>query len=419
MYTNNVDIGNFGLIPPESKDSKGIQNTYNTIQYNAKQNEMIIEEDNCGIICNSIPFFFVIILATFILIMLIRSKVSFIPILIVSLVIIVLILLYILFLYLNVKHVKLIKNESLNLLTVKRINFLNLAKSTWNFNLQDVIVDIGTYKYRYKNRTSIKELLVITNTFKNTTDIDLNSSNIKIKPIKNIYHVITGIKEKTYTTLSIRNFLGANPETENPVYFNINKYMGRSSDIPSSFIKYNFSRYMKISNYFFSYYPKKPCLYCDGYTCLIMTIIITLFFSSGPITGLILADTSKMDEFLPVLIMLIVFLIIGGIVIMLIIIGIKKYSLRMDIIYSKDFDTIFIALLNHNGTSYKKTYIHDINSIEKFIIDNYNYSNDKSILKVVYKNKNVEDIIILDECKYALDELLFILNERINKYQQV
>ena len=57
MYTNNVDIGNFGLIPTESKDSKGVQNTYNNNQYNATQNEMIIEEDNCGIICNSIPFF--------------------------------------------------------------------------------------------------------------------------------------------------------------------------------------------------------------------------------------------------------------------------------------------------------------------------------------------------------------------------
>ena len=93
----------------------------------------------------------------------------------------------------------------------------------------------------------------------------------------------------------------------------------------------------------------------------------------------------------------------------------------MDIIYSYNFDTIFIAFLNHNGNSYKKSFIHTINSIERFIIESYNNLNDKSILKVVYKDKTVEDIYRIDESKYSLDCLLFILNEKTNKssYQQV
>ena len=85
----------------------------------------------------------------------------------------------------------------------------------------------------------------------------------------------------------------------------------------------------------------------------------------------------------------------------------------MDIIYSNNFDTIFIAFLNHNGNSYKKTFIHDINSIERFIFESFNNSNDISILKVVYKDKNVEDIFRIYENKDNLDWLLFILNEKV------
>ena len=66
----------------------------------------------------------------------------------------------------------------------------------------------------------------------NYSEIDLNTSNIKNKPIKNLYYAFSGIKEGIYTSLSIRNFLGINSEIENPVKFNISKYMGKAGTSP-------------------------------------------------------------------------------------------------------------------------------------------------------------------------------------------
>ena len=60
-----------------------------------------------------------------------------------------------------------------------------------------------------------------------------------------------------------------------------------------------------------------------------------------------------------------------------------------------------------------------MNSIESFFLESYNNSDNISILKVIYKNKNVEDIFRIDECQYNLEGLLFILNERINKCPQI
>ena len=310
-------------------------------------------------------------------------------------------------LFLKVNKINLIKNESNNQLTVKVINFLNISKSTLNFNLQNVILDIIKYQIDSKKY----EALVITNTFQNDKDIDLNLSNIKNKPIRNIYHIFPILNKNNYITLSLRNFIGISPETENPVYFNINQYMGKSYAYSQTFSIYKLSRYMKISDYFFTYYFKEPCCY-RCFKCIIIIVVFILLFEMFPIFGIIYG--SKKNILICVM-MLISLLIIASIILIFNIRAIKKYSLRLDIIFSKNFDTIFIALLNHNGTSYKKTCIYDMNSIERFILESYNNSNNISILKVIYKNKNVEDIFRIYECQYNLEGLLFILNERINK----
>ena len=304
-----------------------------------------------------------------------------------------------------------IKNESLNLLTVKKISFLNCAKSTFNFNLQNVIVDIITSQRSYKGHQYTDENFVISKIFNDNSEIDLNKSNIKNKPIENLYYVFYGYK-KIYTSLELRNFLGINPEIENPVNFNINKYMGKSDNNANDG---PFGRYMKMSDHFFTYFPKAPCCYC-GSSCPIFTAIITLIFASWPIILIFIED--NVDILITVIFD--IFLIgIPFIIIIFNILALKKHSLRIDIIYSNNFDTIFIGVLNHNGTSYKKTFTRSINSIERFTFENYEGSFNKSILKVIYKDRTNEDILRIDESKFNLDGLLFILNEKFSNYQQV
>ena len=414
-YLNNqLGSGNYPLIPG---NSQGAQNTYNVNQNNSTENEMIIECEKWGAICNSIGFIFFALLILVIIIGLIIAKKSVIAILILSIVFAVFIIVIFLIYYLSTKHIKLIKNESLNLLTLQKINILNCAKSTLNFDLQNVIPDIHKYEHTHKRHTAEHEVFVITKCFNNNSEIDLNTSNIKDIPIKNLYYVFNGIKQKIYTSLPLRDFLGINPEIENPIKFNINKYMGKSkSNDNPKFGPYEMSKYMKMSDYFYTYFLEEPCCYCGGIICPISIAILSLLFASAPIIMIFVADNV---DIVGTIIFLIVLLSAPIVTIIFNIVAIINYSLRIDIIYSNNFDTIFVALLNHNGTSYKKKYIHSINSIERFAFENYEGSFNKSILKVIYKDKTVEYLFRIDKSKFNLEGLLFILNEKISNYKQV
>ena len=403
---NQMDSGNYTLIPENVQD---VQYSFNVKENNTTQNEMIIQMEKCDVFCTSSCYIFFILLVIFFLINLIIQKMPFIPILIASIILIIIIIAFLLYLSLHTKYIKLFKNESLNLLTVKKINYLNRSKSSIYFNLQNVILDIIKYYISDEGITTEYEALVITKIFNDNSEIDLNSSNIQNLPVKNLYYIFTGFKKKIYTSNSLRNFLGINLEIENPVNFNIYKYMGKSGNNIPKFSIYNLSRYMKFSEHFYTYFLKAPCCY-DGIKSPICAALLALIFIIWPI--IILQGDMNI---LPVAIYIFCILMIFSIFITFKVIAIIKYSLRIDIIYSNNFDSIFIALLNHNGTSYKKKFIYNIDSIERFILENYETSYNKSILKVVYKNKNVEEIFIINENKFRLEELLFILNEKLNK----
>ena len=167
-------------------------------------------------------------------------------------------------------------------------------------------------------------------------------------PIKNLYHIFTDLKRNNYTTVSVRKFLGINLEIENPVIFNIYKYMG-TSGINPTFSDYKLSRYMKFSNHFFTYFLKEPCCYFSSK----IRIIIAVFFLSYFILPFFMYYL-KIFDILVTVICLVVTVLIYTIFLFFNVNAIIKHSLRIDIIYSSDFDTIFIALLNHNGHFYKK-----------------------------------------------------------------
>ena len=391
-----------------TENSQDPQNSSDFKLNNVKQNEMIIQYDKCEVILKSFGYIFFSIILIISLIIFIVINISFILTLCTVLILLILIFLFLIF---KIKHIKLIKNESLNLLILKKINYLNCENSTFFFNLQNIIIDVIKYKILIDETLYDKEALVITKIFNDNSEIDLNTSNIQNLPLKNLYHVFTDLKENTYTTESLRKFLGINLEIENPIIFNIYKYMGRSCNNPT-FSDYKLSRYMKFSNHFFTYFFKVPCCYFSSK----IRIIIAVFFFSYFILPFFMYYL-KIFDILVTVICLVVTVLIYTIFLIFNVNAIIKHSLRIDIIYSSDFDTIFIALLNHNGHFYKKKFIHDINSIERFILENYKNYNNKSILKVAYRDKKVEDILIINESENDLDGLLFILNEKINVNQ--
>jgi len=312
--------------------------------------------------------------------------------------------------------IKFIKDEINNTLKVKVINAFCFAKKTLTFNLQNVAINLIEKVVHFDDGDSHQRILVISNTFKYNFEFDLNINKIKEKPVDNIYLAIKEFKNMNESYSYLKDFLNCSPENESPVLFNINEYMGKAN-LPSPKFGCNLSKYMKMSEHFFSFYTDEIC--CGLLSKLVFIQIITylslfvILFTIMPIKEYI-----KMPPLILLLTLTIMFVIPTTIVILLIYCTCSS-SLRIDIIYSKNFDTIFIGLISYFGNSYKKTFINDIGSIDKFILDPYKNSNNKFILKVVYKNQTIQNIFRINQYKTTLEGLLFILNKKLNSNNNI
>ncbi len=87
-------------------------------------------------------------------------------------------------------------------------------------------------------------------------------------------------------------------------------------------------------------------------------------------------------------------------------------KLRIDCIFSKDFDRIFIGLVKYSGTSYANTFEFQMNDIERFVLQKE--GNAVYNLKVVFKNKETQDIYrITNKTQEELEGLAYLLNKRL------
>ena len=140
--------------------SQDLQNSSDFNLNNVTQNEMIIQNDEYEVITKSFIFFSIILIV--LLIIFIILNISF---ALTLFTVIILLILIFSFLILKTKYIKLVKNESLNILIVKKINYLNYENSTFFFNLQNIIIDVIKYKINYYGTIFNKEALVITKLF--------------------------------------------------------------------------------------------------------------------------------------------------------------------------------------------------------------------------------------------------------------
>lgn len=411
MYENT----NLPLIP-ESKDFNDSQNANNVNQYNSSSNEFTILENRSSHIVEIIILLVFLGFGVFSIIMVKKALFTICT----STIILIILILIFYCLTSDTKKLKLIKDQNNNKLKIETTHTINCLKSTLIFNLQDVVVDIIKYEsYDDTDEKSyINKELIITSTFANDGNIDLNLSNIKTKPVEKIYYIINNPSIKTHELLSsIVNFINNSNKAENPVFFNIYKYMGKKDGEPITFSKYNLSKYMRMTDHFFSFYFKDKCYICSSWKSIdfkLFLLIAVLFESSFLVIPIIYFILNKEKSYLGLCIYILFIFIIPATISITFIILTFKHSLRMDIIYSKDFNKLFIGLLNYNGTAYKKTFLYELNLIDHFIVEPYKGSFNNSILKVVYKDRNIQEILRINENKYVLEGLLFILNKNLN-----
>ena len=272
------------------------------------------------------------------------------------------VILLLIFLFIVVHKIIIIKDSLNKKILIKIVNYLCLTKKKLNFDLGNIhfyvnselqVSDDGD---RYTNHR-----LFIINDYKNLVGIDLNESNIKQKPIKCIYYFrspeLGNYNYKQFEN-ALNNFVGSPKNYKNPLLFDINNYLEGSKKIKPDFRQK--IKFIKFSEHFFTYYPKgykysfmhlstfDNCLFYFIY-CVDLMLIFSIFIA--------VYISIEIKNFLVLLIIILVCVVFHLLIYCLYKCckSSKENILRIDFIYSKDFERIFIGVVKYTQTEYIKT----------------------------------------------------------------
>ena len=255
------------------------------------------------------------------------------------------------------------KNIQKNKFYIKRFNFLNGP-------IIDLELGLGNYYIICRKSEFVDQegqgtttySIRLYNQFNDNTEINLDTTNIKEVPIKLlcIFDIaLNGFDAEKQLEERINNFICAK-KFKYPFHFNIKAYMNKEEG-KNKYFANNFNQKVeciKYSDYFFSFFFK--CLY------------------------------EKIED-------------VNGVI-------------RIDCIYSENFDRIFIGVVNKDEKSYAKTFEFKMDIIDKFVLQklqNFGFGYD---LNVMFKDKQMQDIWpIENKTQEELEGLVYLLNERLNQ----
>ena len=91
--------------------------------------------------------------------------------------------------------------------------------------------------------------------------------------------------------------------------------------------------------------------------------------------------------------------------------------IRIDCIYLKDFENMFIGLVKMNEKSYKNTFLLKMSDIKEFVTENKDIDSNILVLKVIiFTNGSIQDICLINNRTIKeLNGLIVHLNKRLNK----
>ena len=246
----------------------------------------------------------------------------------------------------------------------------------------------------------------------NDSNFDLDTINIRTKP-STLFYLFKGINQ-SYVDTFINKF-EVNKNYENPLLFDIEKYMGKNRNA----LEYNpqkiISRVMKFGEHFFTLYLDSPLLqkFSDGAGALIIIYIVSL-----PLIGYFFINEAKHSEYDSLRIFIELLILIGVDSFFYILYICSLFCItqesRIDFIFPKGFDRIFIGILNNGGAIYCRTFEYDLNDVEKFIFQQVEGKEGNYTLKVLLKDQtNVEIRQIKEMDKEDQEGLEYILNGKI------
>jgi hypothetical protein len=97
----------------------------------------------------------------------------------------------------------------------------------------------------------------------------------------------------------------------------------------------------------------------------------------------------------------------------------NKRLRRIDIIFSNDFNKIFIGLVNDKENKYLNYFTFDTINIDNFTLDFIQGHDTEFNLNVMFKDKTLQNICRIEGNKIYLEGLLYILNNYKKSYTQI
>ena len=330
------------------------------------------------------------------------------------------------------KELVIVKDSLNKKIIVKVMNHLYLAKTTLIFDPENLhfsrkvttVVNI-IYPKKKDNFTLLYYTFRIINDHKNLVDIDLNESNIRRKPAKCIYtftNVCFGYETETENYIDKLNEFCDTSQNCTLFSFDINSYLANKNINVG-----NPKKYQYFSEHFFSYevfFEEKKDFCSQKLTpCQICLLIISTFviiFAFIFLVGIIIAIINGI--YIRALIALAIE--IGIFLIFYFIYKCYKYALgsikRIDFIFSKNFNTMFIGLVKLSETKYVNTFEFQTNNINKFFYEKVGDNNNNFNLKIQFKNNETQQICTLKkQTQNELEGIISFLNGEFMKHSYI
>ena len=290
-----------------------------------------------------------------------------------------------------------------NFLYIWKKNFFCCNLERADFQLNDILVDIIDNKGEQSVSISRKFL-----------EIDINTFVIAKKP-PTTYYILSDIKNADNLKNKLCEFIGCSPEDENPVMFDIYKYMGKPKPKETrhfhiTYGEHRLSQYMRFNQRFFSFYLNTSTF------SLWAIVPFAILFNIAAIGGTIVGIVGKT---LPLAIVFGSILIIINIIFIYCCKHYNKRLRRIDIIFSNDFNKIFIGLVNDKENKYLNYFTFDTINIDNFTLDYIQGHDTEFNLNVMFKDKTLQNICRIEGNKICLEGLLYILNNYKKSYTQI
>ena len=246
----------------------------------------------------------------------------------------------------------------------------------------------------------------------NDSDFHLDTENIKVQPAKLFHYFADAVNEEEYFKLRKRFETG---NFENPLLFDISKYIGRSMDPSPSRTLPEENTFLKFGEHLFTIYLVHPS---KEQTINYATFFFYLYILNLPFYGFGLVYVFLNSHFKFVDFLALLPIIIFPIIAWLLYLGCKKCcsrDARLDIIFSQNYDRIFIGKVNYKQDGYSQTFEYQMSDVERFFFQQPEVINGNSTFKVVLKSKQIDEIQLFKGLDRKEQEgMEYVLNGKLN-----